>query len=219
MWEFFQSNLLWSDGKQILGLLLVFAAIGYAWFRPLIVMSFLFFCFSLYFFRNPTRICPRAVNNTSILVCPCDGKVVDIQFDAENKLEGYAQKVSIFLSFLDAHVNWLPMNGVIKKIIYTPGQFTLAFLPKSSYLNEHNDIVIERFDGKKIMVRQIAGTFARRICCWVTEQESVIGGQKYGMIRFGSRIDIFMPANVTLAVGISQRVFGGQTVLGEWVGN
>jgi len=216
MLAFLRTNLLWSEGLVIALVLVAFAVITFLFFRPLfyVVLALLFFC--LWFFRNPERVCQQALNDPSVLVCPADGKVVDIQVSEDNKFEGYAQRVSIFLSVFDVHVNWTPMAGEVKKIAYRPGDFKFAFLPKASELNERNDLLLSSADGKTILVRQIAGTIARRICCWVQEGEQVALGQKYGMIRFGSRVDILLPKNVELAVGVGQRVYGGQTVLGRW---
>ena len=176
-----------------------------------------FLIFSFYFFRNPDRVCVQALADPAVIVCPADGKIVSIQFDANNGLEGFARKVSIFISPFDVHVNWSPVAGTVDAITYTPGSFTLAFLPKSSHLNEHNDIRIHADNGSDVMVRQIAGTIARRICCWVNEDDTVNAGQKVGMIKFGSRVDLFLPADVALSVGLGQRVYGGETVLGRWL--
>jgi len=211
-----RSNLLWSEGLAIATVLGIVGIVSFFFFRPLFYVIVGFFLFSLYFFRNPERTCQAALTDSSVLVCPADGKVVAISRDANNGFEGFAQRISIFLSPLDVHVNWTPIAGVTKKITYKPGAFKIAFLPKASELNERNDLLLESSDGKTILVRQIAGLVARRICCWVTEGERVAFGQKYGMIRFGSRVDIFLPENVKLDIGVGQRVYGGQTVLGRW---
>jgi len=210
------SNLLWTEGIHIVYCLVGLGLFGFFLWRPALWASIGLVLFSFYFFRNPERFCPQAANDNNILVCPADGMVVDVQYDKNNGLMGFAQRVSIFLSPIDVHVQWAPMAGIIQEILYKPGQFTFAFLPKSSDLNEHNDVVIHNERNQKIRVRQIAGTIARRICCWVQENQQLAVGQKYGMIRFGSRVDIFLPNDVILAVGVGQKVFGGQTVLGRW---
>jgi len=217
--EIFHNNLIWSAGAYIFLTTCLVALVGFLFWRPLLYAAFGFFLFTFFFFRNPDRVCP-ALSDPTVLVCPSDGKVVDIQHDTTGtKLRGYAHKVSIFLSVFDVHVNWIVYPGVIKDIIYTPGAFELAFLPKSSELNEHNDIIIACDNGHTIMVRQIAGTIARRICWWIAPGEYVQAGQKFGMIRFGSRVEIFLPQDVSVDVGIGQRVYGGQTVLGRWYGD
>jgi len=216
MMYIFKNNLLWTYGMPIVIILAAVAIFGMLFFKPLTYVALGFFIFSFYFFRNPVRICKEAVDNPSVLICPADGKVVDIVYDKNKGLDGYAQRVSIFLSAFDVHVNWAPISGTVKEVKYKKGAFKLAFLPKSSELNERNDLLLLGQNGKTIKVRQIAGLVARRICCWVSKGEHIRGGDKYGMIRFGSRVDIFLPEDVKLNVGVGQRVYGGQTVLGRW---
>jgi len=210
------NNLLWTQGWMIAGVLLFTAFIGLRWFRPLLYLSLILFAFSFYFFRNPDRICPQALLDLQLIVSPADGTIVDLSNVTDLQLSGYSQKISIFLSPFDVHVNWIPMNGSIEHIEYVGGSFLPAFLPKSSAQNEHMDLVL-RDQDKRIMVRQIAGFIARRICWWVTVQQAMKVGEKYGMIRFGSRVDVFLPKNVELLVGLGQRVYGGQTVIARWL--
>lgn len=216
------SNLLWTEGILIIAVLSVAAALAYLYYKPALVLVACAFLFSFYFFRSPERSCSERQTNERVIVCPADGKVVAVKYDKTNGLEGYPQRVSIFLSPLDVHVNWIPVDGVLEDIIYTPGKFLLAFLPKSSLLNEHNDIVIQpthtpEGHNHTMKVRQIAGFVARRICTWVEPKQSVMTGQKYGMIKFGSRVDIFLPACARVEVSVGERVYGGQTVLGRWI--
>lgn len=217
MLAFIKTNLLWTEGHFVVLVLGLFALFALLFCRPLLYVVIGLFLFSLYFFRNPVRVCPEALQDPTVLVCPADGTVVAVEHDNNNGFEGYTHKVSIFLSIFNAHVNWIPTSGVIEQIDYKTGTFSLAFLPKSSLLNERNDILISRADGNTILVRQIAGTIARRICCWVRTGEPVALGQKYGMIRFGSRVDILLPASACVTVKKGQAVFGGQTQLGTWI--
>jgi phosphatidylserine decarboxylase len=212
---FISSNLLWTEGSFICWWLLVSALFGLLIYRPLLWVALVMFGMTLYFFRNPERVCQQALRDDAFIVCPADGTIVDIAFDKYDGLEGYAQRVSIFLSPLDAHVMWTPTAGFIDRVAYRAGTFTFAFLPKSSVYNEKNDIVIRNARGA-IQVRQIAGAFARRICCWVHAGDSVSVGYKYGMIRFGSRVDVFLPGTVSLQISIGQKVEGGSTILGRW---
>lgn len=212
-----KSNLIWTEGQKILLILLFFMAFGWFIGKLLFLVSSIFLAWCFYFFRNPSRNCLAAHSDDAILICPADGRVIDIQYDPHGELEGYAYKVSIFLSVFDVHVNWIPMAGMVKKIAYKPGKFMFAFLPKSSLLNEHNDVMIVGKQERTILVRQIAGLIARRICCWIKEGEDLTVNQKYGMICFGSRVDIFLPNNVMLAVKKGEYVYGGQTVLGRWI--
>jgi len=167
--HFFSANLIWTEGRIILISTLVFILLFWLLYKPVAVLGIIFLLWSFYFFRNPQRICAEALSDDNVLICPADGRIVDIQYDPE-KIDGYSCKVSIFLSALDVHVNWAPISGRIVDIQYKPGAFMFAFLPKSSLLNERNDVVIEGKEGRTILVRQIAGLIARRICCWLKKE-------------------------------------------------
>ena len=211
------SNLLWTEGISVLVVIGILFFLGLIWWRFFLYLGLLLLLFALFFFRYPVRACKLAEQDKNILVCPADGRVIDIASSDAPEFDGYHQRVSIFLSIFDVHVNWIPMAGTISKIMYKPGEFCLAYLPKSSEKNERNTIRIISDDGtKKIEVRQIAGAIARRISCWVSEGEAVKASQPYGMIKFGSRADILLPANVTIKVKKGEQVFGGQTILGMW---
>lgn len=230
MFKSLVNNLLWKDGKYIaIFTLLIIVILIFLKFSKIdlfknsiviIITNILlalfvgFFLFSLYFFRNPDRICKEREFDNSILVSPCDGQVVEIS--QISNMENYTQKISVFLSPIDVHVNWIPEDGTIENVVYRPGKFIVAFAPKSSDINERNDIIINCKKGK-IQVGQIAGFVARRICCWVKEGDKVNAGQKFGMIRFGSRIDIFLPANVEIKINLGQKILGGQTAIGRWL--
>jgi len=216
MIEFLTTNLLWSEGYHLIIALLALFIGGLICWRPIAYGALIFFIACLFFFRNPIRVSAHS-DDDQILLCPADGQIVDITRNHGNTNAAYVQKVAIFLSPLDVHVQWVPMTGTIESIMYRPGTFSLAFLPKSSESNECNEIVITHSEDKRIIVRQIAGTIARKICCWVHQGQKVQLGQKYGMIKFGSRVEIIMPATVDLAVGVGQRVYGGHTILGRWL--
>jgi len=212
MINFITSNLLWTAGWPIALFLAVLFVISLL-FNKLFYILIPLFIFTFYFFRNPNRICIERENDNSVIISPSDGKVLSVE---KGSFEGYPQKVSIFLSPLDVHVNWIPYSGIIETINYKPGKFLMAFEPKSSEFNERNDIILKCDNGQKILVRQIAGFIARRICCWVKNEEKVKASQKYGMIRFGSRMEIFLPDNVEISLKKGDRVYGGQTVLGRF---
>jgi len=216
MMHFLQNNLLFTQGIQIFVVLIALGIGAFLLYRPLLYVVLGALLFSLYFFRNPDRVCSAARNDDSVLICPADGKILAIARDKQGGIEGYHQKVSIFMSPFDVHVNWLPTGGTIENVAYKPGKFMMAFLPKSSELNERNDVVIRAHNGSRLVVRQISGTIARCICCWINKGDTFSAGHKYGMIRFGSRVDILLPDDVTLDIGVGQRVYGGQTVLGRW---
>lgn len=215
MFEFIFNNLLWTQGFYIFAGTFIVGYLGYYFWKPLLYLSFLFFLFCLFFFRSPMRHCAPRDCDASALICPADGRVVEVG-PSPIANDYFTQRVAIYLSPFDVHVQWTPMSGVVEKITYSSGAFAMAFLPKASELNERADIIIQATDGRRVKVRQIAGTIARRICWWITEDERVDAGYKYGMIRFGSRVEVFLPANVAIDVVKGQRVWGGQTVLGRW---
>ncbi len=215
MVQFITHNLIWTEGAVVILLALLAILLGILYSNLLFWASIFFLCFSFYFFRNPERVCPYPQNETgdSVIVAPADGKVVGITSDPQ-KTEGYAQRLSIFLSLLDAHVNWAPVSGIVQEVIYSPGSFTLAYRPKSSELNERNDILFKRKNGDLVKIRQIAGSIARRIVCWVKPGDETTMCTKIGMIRFGSRVDVFLPKNATIQLKVGEQVYGGQTVVG-----
>lgn len=220
MFALLKNNLLWTQGWQIVVACVIILVFSYllfprSLFLPVTFLIGAFFIFSIFFFRNPRRECSALLHDDTVLVCPSDGKVVDVAYSEDDGFEGYAHKISIFLSPFDVHVNWTPCAGIVKQVRYKTGTFKMAFLPKSSEFNERNDIIIQREDGSALLVRQIAGTIARRICCWVNEGQQVEAGHKFGMIRFGSRVDILLPRSARIDVEVGQRVYGGQTVLGR----
>lgn len=213
LFDFFISNLVWSQGWYILLTATAIALIGYKWAKPLMYVSLLFLLFTFYFFRNPQRIC-EVLENT--LVSPADGQVIEIVTNLAD-CPGFTKRISIFLSPFDVHVNYAPCAGTVERVVYTPGSFYMAWLPKSSALNEHNDVYLKDNKGRIILVRQIAGILARRISCWVSEHSSFQCGQSFGMIKFGSRVDLFLPDGAIVDVTVGQKVTGAQTIVASWV--
>lgn len=215
MISFFRNNLLFSEGFFILCIVLAVIVLGGLFFKPLLYVSICFLIFCFYFFRNPERVSIEAEQDHSVLISPADGRIIDIQYDQNNGFEGYAYKISIFLSVFDVHVNRMPISGTISKISYKPGSFVPAYRPKSSDLNEHNDLLITCDDEQTLIVRQIAGIIARRIRCWVHQGGFYTTGERFGMIMFGSRVDLLLPASVELYITKDQTVVGGQTIIGR----
>ncbi len=162
--------------------------------------------FMLYFFRDPQREVPAG---DGIIVSAADGRVTRIDTTDDTKL------VSVFLSPLDVHINRSPIAGKITKITYVAGKKMPATSDNASLVNERNSLVIE---GENITVTctQIAGILARRIVCWPKAGDNLERGQKFGLIKFGSRTDILMPANVEIAVSVGDRVIGGETIIAKW---
>lgn len=210
--NYITNNLLWVEGKTLLVIIVGLGLFGYFVVSLFLYAALFLFLFSFYFFRNPERTCKEALTDSSLLVCPADGRVVAIEQINDSF---YSQKIALFLSPLDVHVNRIPVSGKIIDVVYHEGEFAMAFLPKSSDLNERNDIIIQTHNGTLFKVRQIAGTIARVIVCWVKKDDQVTAGSLYGMIKFGSRVELFVPDSVTLTIKVGQKVYGGQTVLGK----
>lgn len=214
--NWFLTNLLWTEGFTLVAFLSVAAVLSLCFFKRGLYVVGIAFAFCFFFFRNPERVCTALYNDPTVLVCPADGWVVGVDDVSTNELDGYDQRVSIFLTPFDVHVNWMPCSGIVEEVAYHRGTFALAFLPKSSDKNERNDVVIKTTNDSLVKVRQIAGTIARTIVCWAQVGQGLFAGQKFGMIKFGSRVEVFLPKNVQVAVTKGQRVKGGETVLGNW---
>jgi phosphatidylserine decarboxylase len=174
----------------------------------------IFTLFCLYFFRDPERIPPGQVG---ALVAPADGRIVSIAAIAPPEELGLGSlarwRISIFLSVLNVHVNRIPIDGVVTRIAYRHGSFVDASLDKASDQNERNALAIRLADGRNIAVVQIAGLIARRIVCDVREGEAVRTGARFGIIRFGSRTDLYLPEGVRPLVAEGQTMIGGETVI------
>ena len=186
-----------------------------AFFIPIYLTFLLIFIdlFLLYFFRNPRRTIP---DSEDCVVAPADGKVIDIGKCSDDRFgDDDVIKISIFMSIFNVHVNRIPSSGRIVDVFYKKGRFFSANFDKASILNENNAILLEREDKRKILFVQIAGLIARRIICWVKKDDEVSRGERFGLICFGSRVDIFLPSETRINVKIGQRVKGGQTILGH----
>lgn len=168
----------------------------------------------MYFFRNPPRTVPM---REGLIVSPADGivcQIVSVVPPAEYELgKKERTRVSIFLNVFDVHVNRVPIAGVVRKVIYHEGQFLNASFDKASDKNERNTVVIDAVTGERIAFVQIAGLIARRIRCDINPQESVETGQVFGLIRFGSRMDVYLPEGMDPLVVEGQRMIAGETVL------
>jgi len=180
---------------------------------PLTIVAGAFTLFVLYFFRDPDR--KTEVQEKAVLT-PADGRVLGAWTlgSGENPLGTRALKVSVFMSLFNVHVNRIPVGGRIAKITYRPGAFFSANLDKASEKNEQNAIFLETQGGRQIVFVQIAGLIARRIACWVREGEEVKAGQRFGLIRFGSRVDVYLPEGSRVAVRPGDNVKAGKTILG-----
>jgi phosphatidylserine decarboxylase len=208
------------EGRKFVG---IFAAITLALFviaEPLgwIGVGLTVWCY--YFFRDPVRTTPV---RDGLLISPADGIVSLIERAVPPAELGMADtplvRVSVFMNVFNCHVNRTPMAGTIAKIAYRPGKFLNASLDKASADNERNSLRITLADGRAIAVVQIAGLVARRIVCFVTEGQEMQTGERFGLIRFGSRVDVYLPEGVHPLVALGQSMIAGETVLADFASN
>lgn len=169
--------------------------------------------FVSWFFRNPARLIPQGAN---LVVAPGDGKVIAIEEEFEPRfLKDRSIRLTIFLNVFDVHINRVPCEGVVQEVQYQPGLFLVASRPDATIRNEQNALMLTTSKGVKVLCVQVAGLIARRIVCWVSAGERVQRGERFGLIRFGSRMDTFLPLGTVLKVAVGDRVKGGETILGE----
>ncbi|MEH0019088.1 MAG: phosphatidylserine decarboxylase family protein [Desulfobacter sp.] len=169
--------------------------------------------FVSWFFRDPERSVPE---ETDALVSPADGKVIVVQRLAQCEyMEGTCQKVSIFMNVFNVHVNRIPFDGVVERVQYNPGKFINASFDKASVHNERNALVVKTDAGRAFVFVQIAGLVARRIVNCVTTGERVKKGERYGMIQFGSRLDLYLPLNFDMTVRVGDKTIAGTTIIGR----
>jgi phosphatidylserine decarboxylase len=185
----------------------VFLFLG--WFAPGGVLIFLGL-FVFYFFRDPERTIP---SDPGAVVSPADGKVVVVVDEAHDGKPG--KRISIFLSIWNVHIQRAPVGGEVSSVVYRPGKFFAAFRAAASAENEQNIISIAT-PGGTMVFKQIAGAIARRVICWKREGETVVLGERVGMIRFGSRVDVWLPPEAQIVVRRGQMVKGGESILAKW---
>jgi len=190
-------------------------------FIPVVIMitagfAAVVFLFSFWFFRDPDRFIDMEAQNDKAIISPADGKVIKVEnfLDEEYRMEE-SQIVSIFMNVFDGHVNRYPVKGKVEYVNYKKGKFMAAWNDKASEFNEQSVIGIKSGDNM-ITVKQIAGLIAKRIVCYADVGDEVEQGQKLGLIKFGSRVDLILPINCDVKVKVGDRVKAGQTVLGEF---
>ena|SRR3990172_4882281 len=178
----------------------------------IIALAVLFFGFTLNFFRDPERSTP---SGDSIVVSPADGKVIVVkEVEEQEFIKGPATQISIFMSPLDIHVNRIPVTGVVSHFRYVKGEYFAAFEDKASERNEQTIIGLENHKGK-VLLKQIAGFVARRIVCDLKTGNTVSIGERFGMVKFGSRVDVFVPDKAVAKVAVGDRAVAGETILAE----
>jgi phosphatidylserine decarboxylase len=186
---------------------LVCAAVGWMWPGGILIFLGLFV---FYFFRDPERTIPASAET---IVSPADGRVVEILDEPFDSVPG--RRISIFLAVWNVHIQRAPVAGSIADVVYRPGRFYGAFRSKASQENEQNVIYIDSPHGR-VVFKQIAGAIARRVLCWKSKGETVARGDRVGMIRFGSRVDVWLPAATQVVVSRGQNVKGGESILAKW---
>ena len=173
------------------------------------------FALLLYFFRDPERSSPAG---EGLFLAPADGQVMAVQQVHEPRfLEGEGLRISIFMSLFDVHVNRAPVEGQVSLVEHVPGQFLQAFRPEASDVNEHNLVGLESRYGR-VLVSQIAGILARRVVCWVYPGQKLQIGERLGVIKFGSRVDLYLPLGAEPVVQVGDRARAGVTVIARWKG-
>jgi len=184
-------------------------------FSVIITISLLLFIFTLCFFRIPVK--RKFFFNEKAIIAPADGKIVVVEETEEPEiLKEKCIQVSIFMNIFNVHINWFPVSGYIPYSVHHSGRFMSAHLPKSSTENERTTIQIKHNSGKTIVVRQIAGAIARRIACYAVSNSNAKQNDQMGFIKFGSRVDLYLPLNAKIDVKLGQKTRGGQTVIG-WI--
>lgn len=213
-----------KEGRTLLFVLLI-VLVGIIWafdyffpeatlLRNIVVsVALIFYLIILQFFRSPIFTVKK--NQTQVLA-PADGKVVVIEEAEETEyLKGKRKQISIFMSPINVHVNRMPVGGSVSYYRYHPGKYLVAWHPKSSTENERTTVVTRMDNGVEILFRQIAGALARRIKCYVTEGQQLEQGQEFGFIKFGSRVDIFLPLDAIVNVRMGDKTTGGKTIIAE----
>lgn len=192
-------------------------AIIITWLVGLKVISYLFAGITIFivsFFRDPERDIPSAEDS---IVSPADGKVIIAERVFEDRfLKKEAIKISIFMNVFNVHVNRVPASGKVLGVFYNPGKFFSADKDKASLENEQNAMLIEAKNGKRFVVNQIAGLIARRIVCYIREGDTLEKGKRFGMIRFGSRLDVYLPVDCRINVNLGDKVHAGSSILAYW---
>lgn len=204
------------DGHKFIGIALALALLFFLFWPPLAWLFVILALYIAYFFRDPDRVTPL---REGLIIAPADGRISAIESVRPPTELGLGPeqrvRISTFLSVIDVHITRAPVSGRIVRSIYVPGTFVNAALDKASEENERRAMVIEKSDGTEIAVVQIAGLVARRIVAFVHEGDSVGVGERLGLIRFGSRVDVYLPAGKTALVAVGQLAVGGETVLAD----
>ena len=187
---------------------LVWALAGFAWSIPLWIVA----VFVIQFFRDPPRAVPAQAN---AVLSPADGRIVKVEKVADPYTGRESLLISVFMNVFNVHSNRAPVDGTVERVAYSPGKFVNADLDKASTENERNALVIQLAGGERIAVVQVAGLIARRILCYVKAGDALQRGQRYGFIRFGSRVDVYLPLSARPRVAVGDKVAATSTILAD----
>lgn len=206
------------EGYLFIGIFALASLVLFIIWRPLGWIGVVLTLWCVYFFRDPVRVTPV---RDGLVIAPADGKISSVALAVPPAELGLGSesvpRVSIFMSVFDVHVNRSPVSGEIERIVYRPGKFLNADLDKASEDNERNALVVRTPSGRFGVV-QIAGLVARRIVCFVKEGQLVSAGERFGLIRFGSRVDVYLPAGTKPLVAVGQYALGGETIIADLAG-
>jgi phosphatidylserine decarboxylase len=192
----------------VVAAVLVSALAGFAWSIPLWIVAL----FVIQFFRDPPRAVPTQAN---AVLSPADGRIVKVEKVADPYTGRESLLISVFMNVFNVHSNRAPVDGTVERVAYSPGKFVNADLDKASTENERNALVIQLAGGERIAVVQVAGLIARRILCYVKAGDALKRGQRYGFIRFGSRVDVYLPLSARPRVAVGDKVAATSTILAE----
>jgi phosphatidylserine decarboxylase len=195
-------------GGALLVALLVWVVAGFAWSLPFWLIAL----FIVQFFRDPPRPVPAQAN---AVLAPADGRVVKVEKSRDPYTQRDTLLISVFMNVFNVHSNRAPVDGVVERVEYTPGKFVNADLDKASTENERNALVVKMPGGEQVSVVQVAGLIARRILCYVKPGQRLARGERYGFIRFGSRVDVYLPLSARPKVSVGDVVYATSTIVAE----
>jgi phosphatidylserine decarboxylase len=200
------------EGWPFLAISLILAVAATAWCVTWSIPLWIIFIFVLQFFRDPAR---EITQEAGVVLSPCDGRVIKVERAQDPYGQREAILVSVFMNVFNVHSNRSPADGTVQKVQYFPGKFVNADLDKASTENERNAVVLTTTDGQTVTFVQVAGLIARRILCYIKVGDELTRGQRYGFIRFGSRVDVYLPVTATVKVAIGDKVSATTTILAK----
>lgn len=200
------------EGWPFLAISLALAIAVTVWCATWSIPLWIIFVFVLQFFRDPARVIPQ---EAGVVLSACDGRVIKVERAQDPYGQREAILVSVFMNVFNVHSNRSPADGTVQKVQYFPGKFVNADLDKASTDNERNAVVLKTNDGQTVTFVQVAGLIARRILCYIKVGDALTRGQRYGFIRFGSRVDVYLPLTATVKVAIGDKVSATTTILAK----